>query len=136
MELGTIQKAWVQSLREHPERQGRKQLGEVYVDGTYKACCLGELLMVNARLKGIEIPIGTITDKCVGYTDTHYLNASYKKFGLRTSRGHFMLPGEIYPKIGSHRYSNLAIANDEGATWSEIADFIEANPDLVFNESV
>lgn len=40
--LGPLQTKWIQSLRDHPERQLKGSLGNRYADGSYKACCLGE----------------------------------------------------------------------------------------------
>lgn len=52
MELGTIQRAWVESLKAHPERKMTGRLGQR--EGLdYKACCLGELLVIGCpMLKG------------------------------------------------------------------------------------
>ena len=54
LELGPKQREWVESLRNNPERQLIGNLGEKYSDGTYKACCLGELGIVCGLLHWSE----------------------------------------------------------------------------------
>lgn len=131
MELGKIQKAWVKSLREHPERQMKGKLGE----GTprnYKACCLGELLCVVSRINKSKLPFsqnGKINDQ--NYSEK-VLHMSYEKLGLFGDSG--KLTESV--RVGVAEENSLALLNDRGATWTEIADFIEANPEKVFTKFV
>lgn len=129
LKLGKLQKAWIKSLKEHPERQMTKYLGK----GTpknYTACCLGQLLITDCKLKKKRIPFnkeghlenGTITS----------LQNSFKKYGLRDEEGIF----EEFYTHGNFTYLGLADMNDYGLTWTEIADFVEENPDMVFTKSV
>jgi len=136
MELGKIQKAWIKSLREHPERQGKSQLGMKH-GNSYKACCLGELLLTSCRIKKKAFPfnvVGELRDKtpddekgCLGF-----LGNSWKKLGLKSDRG----CGDKLVVVKGKNYSNLASANDNGATWPEIADAVEADPENFFTKSV
>ena len=141
MELGVIQKAWIKSLRENPERQIDGILGRKDDDSDeneYQACCLGELLCVKARLENKPLPFdehGCIRDtadtKDFSYfaPNLHELEHSYKELGLYSAEGDINcddLKG----------FSDLAGANDNGIKWFEIANFIEANPEKVFTKSV
>ena len=127
MELGKIQKAWVKSLREHPERQCKNRLG--YKEGSsYRACCLGEGLLTVCRMNKKKLPFlitGEISDKI----NRDCLQFSYKKLGLLDDNGR--CEGLKY-----NDQQSLAQLNDNGYTWTEIADFIEKYPNIVFNKSV
>ena len=63
-----------------------------------------------------------------------YPKNSFEDIGLITYTGEFK--GDEYHQIGDNKYDCLADANDDGATWLEIAEFIENNPEVVFNKSV
>lgn len=139
MELGTLQKAWVKSLREHPERQSHAKLGQIHNRETnnYTACCLGELKLVYCQLNNLPLPFnedGYITDSSGASSGSSqsYLVGSWEKFGLRSDGGKIMVSME---KDG-RSFPSLAHANDGGITWAEIADYIEANPENVFTKSV
>lgn len=139
-ELGPLQKLWIQFLREHPERQTKDILGRKAGDD-YVACCLGELHLCYHRLNNLPLPFITI-DKHEFIIDTYdynnlQLDASFKDYGLHDANGSFKFKHmEAVMGGGSKYYTSLAIANDAGATWVQIADFIEANPECVFEKSV
>lgn len=128
-EMGPLQKLWVKSLREHPERQMSGALGVIdHQTGTYQARCLGELKMCALRSIG-ENPFNVFYRSIMDGADTASLSVSYEDFGLYGPLGYFdgaALKGNI----------SLANANDAGITWPEIADFIEQNPTAVFTKSV
>lgn len=127
MELGPIQQAWIKSLREHPERQMEGFLGKGTPDN-YRACCLGEYLCIYREMTNKDNPFqGTGT----GYEirdggSNRNLQYSYKVMGLRNQEG----------EIEGHEYESLARMNDSVYSWTEIADFIEANPEKVFTKSI
>lgn len=125
--LGPLQREWIKSLREHPERQESEQLGSGNLND-YTACCLGELLVCAHRvLPNFPSPFknGHIVDS----DSKAYLSFSFERFGLFNSTGSI-----DNGSIGG--YFTLAYANDHGVTWPEIADFIESNPEKVFTHSV
>jgi hypothetical protein len=132
MKLGPIQKAWLKSLREHPERQCSGKLGQKF-NKNYLACCLGEALITYCKMKKRRIPFtgeGILID---GSNDrTSYLSSSFEKLGLISSSG--MSHSPFY--INNEEYYGLASANDNGVTWPQIADIIEANPENFFTKSV
>jgi len=129
MNLGPIQTRWVESLEAHPERQGKGRLGiRDLATGEYRACCLGEGGLIAGVCKWDGEYIKTISNS------PFYLSEeAYAALGLRNQLGAFISgPHEV----GSVTVNSLADANDEGATWSEIAAFIRANPEEIFKESV
>lgn len=131
-ELGPLQKEWVKTLREHPERQHTGSLG--YKDGDiWNLCCLGQLLVLA---KGESV---------LSYLGNVYCNSSstqlekyYGDYGLKDEEGRFYDDNghSISSLIGGTHFFSLADANDGGLTWPEIADFIEANPEKVFTKAV
>ena len=132
MKLGKIQKAWIKSLRDNPDRQGSHVLGQGNPK-SYTACCLGELLCVEARMKKKKLPFDEVGDlRDDGYR--HYPTKSWKRLGLRSDGGSID-GGEILSDTKTP-YSSLASANDEGILWSKIADYIEANPEKIFTKSI
>lgn len=138
MELGPIQKEWIKSLREHPERQMSGHLGAKSEDGkNYKACCLGEGLCMLRRLEGKDPlnffePGGRLLDNV---EHNYLIPETADKLGLHDGKG--QLKGEVaYIQARGHRLYSLSSANDTGMTWPEIADFIEKYPDSVFTKSV
>lgn len=115
---GPIQTAWLKSLREHPERQTTKVLG-YRTNGAYKACCLGELGLI-AGVCTFDSN-GTL---CCDGSRTILLN--YTGLGLRSPNGRQTKFAE----------PTLAVMNDFGKTWPEIADHVEKNFSLYFTKSV
>jgi hypothetical protein len=125
MTLGPIQQQWVDSLRKYPERQYVGILGRRSIEGTIKACCLGQ---AKICLDGEDAfnNAGIITSYRFG---TSYLsNYDANRLGLHSGGGE-IIDGMLKES------NNLASANDRGATWAEIADFIEQNPEKVFKTS-
>lgn len=144
--LGPIQQAWIADLRANPGKQITGTLATKKEDGTVGACCLGQALITICRLEGMDEPWikrvvfdrEDLRDGMEGDFDTKVLK-SYKKLGLKSSNGVFDTTSDIQPqpaKVGDKEYLCLTEMNDKGMTWLEIADFIEANPDLVFNKFV
>jgi hypothetical protein len=124
-ELGPLQKLWVETLRKYPERQHRETLGYVGGHGLITCCCLGQLLLCNKELRGEELKYGSIYDGEGHLKSGSTLSVSYSEFGLRNSVGSI--------EDGSN---SLAVMNDTGKTWLEIADYIETNADKLFLHSV
>ena len=135
--LGPIQKEWIRRLREHPERQTEGMLA-AKVGDSYKACCLGEGLLTLCEANKIEPMWKTRFD-----SDTVYLHSvtpeddeeyhvlkrnDFEGLGLRDQNGSF--------EEALENYACLTEMNDDGVSWSEIADYIEQNPENVFVKSV
>lgn len=145
MELGPLQKQWVQSLREHPERQLKNALGRGEPE-SYRACCLGELHVLGCQFFHEPPPFdkGTIVDDPNDETEDAVtcLGKHYEKYGLRALDGmlNVMVDKVTWPRFKSYngpkQFASLAGMNDGGLTWVEIADYIENNPDNVFTKSV
>jgi len=115
---GPIQRKWLNSLRNYPDRQMKEKLGEMQPDGTYRACCLGELCLIA----GLGVwHNGTLIDQNRGYSG---LFSSFEQLGLRSAAGHL-----------ENKETSLSAMNDKYKTWPEIADFVEANFDKVFTKS-
>lgn len=140
MELGPIQKAWIASLREHPERQMTSKLGGGNSED-YKACCLGEAVLTLCRLESEQLPFedGKLFDKFSGtnYKQFGVLSKNtFEKLGLNDETGGFIkgftLPNKKSPEF---RINTLAAANDCGYTWLEIADLMEKHTESIFVES-
>ncbi len=131
-ELGPLQKLWLKQLRKYPERQMKNALGQ----GTpknYKACCLGELHLCAFRLQKKALPFnkgGVITVVESGSIST--LTGVHENYGLRDSTGN--ADRDFKTSLGPYR--SLAVVNDTGISWTEIADIIEKDPINFFNKSV
>lgn len=122
LELGPLQRRWVNRLKKHPERQLKGTLGKRFHNGDYKACCLGEAgLMMGTCVFGLD---GTLHEK--GHIHrTGALTRSYDRLGLRSSIGTV------------DDMASLATLNDDpDYTWTDIAYLIEAAPELFFTKSV
>ena len=111
MKLGPNQTKWIEALRSGDYEQCTDRLfdGKGY-------CCLGVAAVVCG---GSSAPTGIAAP-----------NYAVEGLALRSSDGE--LTGRLHIGPVTSRY--LADANDAGATFSEIADFIEANPEAVFRE--
>jgi hypothetical protein len=138
MELGPVQKDWIKMLREHPERQHKNYLG-FKIGDSENYCCLGQLLVCyikhnNLKEENYFNEEGRLIDNPTDVGNSHhYPYDSYEKLGLFDSEGVFKVSS--FFKSGQ-RFKSLSDANDSGATWPEIADFVEENPELVFTKSV
>ena len=133
-ELGPIGKAWVKSLRENPERQMSSQLGEKNEDGTYKACCLGEYALVASEMNPSIAQLVEWDSHGELYCGSiEFLEDAYKELGLKSYRGSLSKPLVVSDDVV---YYSLADMNDDGMSWPEIADYVEANPHNVFTKPV
>lgn len=152
--LGPKQQAWVDALRANPEQQLRGSLihTERYVNGI-GYCCLGKLCamdMANAP-EGTykEYGIGILGLSYYGMDESTYGLARYlvKEYGFRSNLGALAIPfyndgsthhKKWFPDIkqGEGFYPCLAALNDNGATWPQIANYIEAHPGNVFTKFV
>ena len=129
MKLGPVQKEWVEYLRNNPSKQMKSCLGHVNPSNgeIIRACCLGAGLIIarkNQPDKGYDSN-GVIRD----LDENEIINTAAIEnpdlLGLHDGFG-------FIPKDAV----SLAMLNDEGKTWPEIADFIEKHPEEVFSKSV
>lgn len=143
--IGPIQESWLQSLEQNPDRQYRGQLGIKYpYSKTYLACCLGEAGIILGTCKwkmdknsDNEILISLSDNKDTSF----YILEQHDQMGLRCGRGSFKEPvpkrlfdrGAIFEEAV---FRSLAVMNDEGLTWLQIATYIRSNPTNVFTRSV
>lgn len=134
-ELGPLQAKWIQSLRDHPERQMKYSLGERDLDGTYRACCLGEAGLIAGVCYWSEA--GTLSTMDGEIAISHQVvldNDSYKAIGLKSESGHTKNLSAM--KIIPHEITQTSLSyyNDHGKTWPQIADIIMADPSQYFTE--
>lgn len=116
MELGPIQKQWINILRTQPERQLAYQLGLKTPEGEEKMCCLGQLALC-AGVGSWENGTYKINDDFSGIPN-------YSDLGLNSN-------------CGAIKNINLTLAelNDGNTSWPEIADIVERNLENIFNKS-
>lgn len=139
--FGPVQKLWLHNLKTFPERQNKYLLGDGTLEN-YTSCCLGELLVCNAIVNDLPIPFvnGIIVDgmdkiKINSYEDG-VLSNSFKELGLFNSEGRINnITLIIKSDETSLEYDTLVNANDEMATWPQIAAFVEQHPESVFTKS-
>lgn len=160
MKLGPLQKIWIKSLRDNPEKQEGGSLA-IFKDKddifNYKACCLGEYLLCKLRMDNLDIKkrltarfspeVGfSLRDiKDFNEVDNKYCNigstgtlTNYKSLKLRSIVGYVdqsKVKGDN-PFLKVACSYSLAELNDNGISWPEIADFIENNPEAVFTGSL
>jgi hypothetical protein len=96
-----IKKQWVVALRSGKYKQGREYLRTKLSDGSYSYCCLGVLCDIK----------------------DDYIWKNYD-YGYIESPGFNTLEWE---KLEYSTAQKLADMNDNGASFGEIADWIEAN---------
>lgn len=134
--LGPLQELWLSQLEKYPERKMEGQLGEGS-SRKYKACCLGELHLCAFRLKKKVLPFlnGQIIDCNREERSDSTLEVSYKQYGLNDEIGTIKGKG-VYVKSIKAYVNDLSYANDNGVSWTEIAEFIRKYPEKVFTKSV
>lgn len=121
MKLGKLQKKWIKTLKEHPERQTTGRLG-IIDGGEHKMCCLGQggVIAGVCRWEGERL----VTPTGVGYK----LSDVYESIGLRNAYGEALSTADGMP--------DLADMNDGGMSWPEIAVIMETFPEEYFTKSV
>ena len=135
MELGPIQKKWIETLKKYPERQLKGQLGIMKENGEIKLCCLGQLGLISKHMKWSKDKEFKYL-KCTDPNDANKFSNGFFRFtfnevGLLDSAGIFKKA--VY--INENKYISLSNMNDGGVSWLEIAKYVESNPDNVFTKS-
>ena len=109
--LNPVAQKWVDALRSGKYRQGESQL-KIEDPDDPRHCCLGVLCEV-AEVEGVDFNF---------IPDESYLPEPVMKWaGLKSKQAHYR-----DPETGSEDGS-LVQMNDKGASFAEIADFIEAH---------
>lgn len=117
--------AWAKSLRENADRKGRNALASS--DRKY-FCCLGWL----CQMHGYQFTNGQVLNP-KGEREFHSTVQSRIPQSLADKlNSRLLAKGDDWHEsdtviIKDRKYHSLAQANDSGATWPEIADWIEAN---------
>jgi len=123
--LGPLQRKWIKSLRAHPKRQMTGMLG-IGTPDNYKACCLGEGGLIAGVCKFKNGQIVSIDPE-----DPSRLNLfslyQFEALGLASPHGR---------SVDLNNIDTLATLNDEGKTWSEIANLLESHPEKYFIKKV
>lgn len=141
--LGPVQKAWIQSLKENPERQIQRRLGVKHQDGSYSACCLGEggLIAGVCRWDGPRlVDIQLNNEQSLDGT-------TFAALGLRSPTGRAKdepYAGQSFTYSDDGRrhiigFPSLADMNDASADtfdWPHIAVILETFPEVYFKKSV
>lgn len=124
--LGPLQKKWIRALKKYPHAQLKCSLGEIQKDGTYKACCLGELALTCKSILKVQWKENHLFQG----KETGYIS-NYRVLGLRSKGGQLKNP----LKRGKKVYTSLADMNDNGLTWTQIAEEVVKNPSNFFTKS-
>lgn len=111
---------WLAALRSGQYKQGRHLLNTMTATGAIEYCCLGVLCDVANKKHGIpltkkngRIAGGSLVDQKAVWKASHLADA-----------------GNLKPLS---EYTSLTDLNDtEKATFNQIADYIEANADVLF----
>jgi len=121
--LGPLQEKWLTILETHPERQMKGSLGSGTLEN-YKACCLGVAAIVcgTGRFNDINV----LMDEYNIRSDAYLLN--FEIMGLRDKAGRSL-------KTFNGGYRTLTDANDNGVTWTKIAEEIRKDPTNFFTKS-
>lgn len=112
-----LKEKWVAALRSGDYRQGTGQLAGREGDGVYAFCCLGVL----CDIAGIGYTVHESTDVTLGVYRRY-------KFGGQTDPA--TLPYAFREKVGipANEVDELVAMNDDlGASFDEIANYIEEN---------
>jgi hypothetical protein len=138
--LGPVQTAWIKSLRDNPDKQGKSQLGKRNaVNGHYEACCLGQGGLIagvcqwSPETNHLYVGVlnendGELESSASTYSKSYLKYDSYKALGLVDYKGSpTSRPNDVA--------ECLAYYNDLGKSWADIADMLEKNPENWFIES-
>ena len=145
---------WLTYLKENPEKQIKSVLGVIKdvdnptLSDIERACCLG----VACAIYSLEFNL-PFSERCMIISNSnnktnnseHYLvRDQWEYFYLQSEKGSFDDEDEYFPiwdemneffyNIGKDIPTEMSLAgmNDNKFSWLEIAEFIEAFPQLVF----
>lgn len=137
-----IRTKWVKSLIESPSYKQRKgALGMKSRNGSYQACCLGELCLIATEVLGENI--ASFNEDEILYTSSgkhHYPDEEFAvdQFKMFSSKGALRPNADLMSfKTKDDKLitvPTLAYANDSDVSWKEIGKFIDKRPDLIFED--
>ena len=124
---------WVQALRSGKYTQGKSRLAYHNTEGHLYYCCLGVACDLAVK-EGLPIRVKSVNlcngAKAFVYDDNRSTlpDTVLHWLGLRTVTGVFG------PPKGEHLFvpPSLTNLNDDGISFTEIADFIESKPEGLF----
>lgn len=120
--LGPKQQEWVDVLRSGKYKQGKGRLHVKNFDGTDSYCCLGVLCELNKDDLKVD----------VSYSGNRSYDGKYNFLPIQlVIQYHMNNDGCSSTKTWANDISHL---NDNGRSFGEIADIIEANPSEYFNQ--
>jgi len=134
-ELNPNAKKWVEALRSGRFQQGTRALTMIAADGKEFDCCLGVACKVAIE-NGLKIKVSKSTRTSAGNTDmcALILYGELQRYGV--------LPLEVREWLGLNQSDGMYMAdgieryltheNDVGATFAEIADIVESQPEGLF----
>lgn len=133
--FGPIQKEWLKTLRKHPERQLKRNLG-IMTENNIQMCCLGQLGVLKGCLSWLEGLPGGVKVLCDMNEEGNiefksYPNYSWKVLGLNNHAGS---PSVEKLEDGTE-LTTLAAMNDGDYTWPQIADHVEKYGHYYFTKS-
>jgi hypothetical protein len=113
---------WVKALRSGNYQQGQARLKFKNDEGEFSYCCLGVL----GEISGVDSQDLEIFSQL-------YTHEMQEKAGITSWYGTPTSEDKINVKIGNRlqSFASLAHANDRGATFKEIANWIEKNYELL-----
>lgn len=132
MNLTEPQKLWIAALRSGEYKQGASRLS---MSG--KFCCLGVLCETAIRngikIDRYEVEDSTFDDNVIAYDGAVSVApaTAFGWVGLIAPDGSLK---DIDAASGHplYKFCSLSMANDEGASFEEIADLLEKHPEAVF----
>jgi hypothetical protein len=126
-----LKERWLAALRSKDYEQGRNYLAKIALNGNRYHCCLGVLCDLATKDEVISQEVSSLEPgrlhRLIGFAGALSLpgNEIDVWTGLEvTATDSSRNDGEAYP---IDFYTVLAEKNDQGATFEEIADFIDKN---------
>ena len=108
-----VRKAWVKALRSGQYKQGQHSLCT-----NKRYCCLGVLAELAVQY-GVAKKLSNLYDGREGFLSSGIMDW----VGLQTDSGRYMK---------GYNTTSLALMNDQGMSFTDIADIIESNPPDLF----
>lgn len=126
-------KLWIEALRSGYYNQGYLTLCRIKEDNCEYYCCLGVACELYQKYEGgLIIKFESFDD--ISVSRKEYNGASvFLPPIVRTWLGIRQDDGGFYKRVGDYAYS-LPHLNDNGKTFKEIADFIEEEPEGLWED--
>lgn len=112
-----VMKKWVKALRSGEYAQGKLSLVRISNNGEHQFCCLGVLCNIMQEETG-ELKVNRVNDNFIFDSNRHILPDSVKNWSDMKSHDGTTACSKMVSLIG---------LNDDGKSFTEIADVIEEN---------